>query len=85
MTFASTEWREFCLSFAPFALATAGAGAFEVDGGKGECRGECGRELLALGFAEDWPLDAADLDADLDNAGEADERLLASSHASTSS
>jgi hypothetical protein len=52
MTFASTEWREVCLSFAPFALATAGVGALELEVGKGDCRGEC-RELLALGFAED--------------------------------
>lgn len=83
MTFASAEWREFCFSFAPFAFAVGATGVLEVDAGKGECGGDCGLELLALGFAEDWPLDTADLDADLDKAGDADEGLLASSQASS--
>lgn len=43
--------------------------------------GDCGRELLALGFADEWLLDGRD--ADLDKAGEADE--LASSQPSSGS
>lgn len=80
MTFASTaEVRLFCFSFDLFAFVVA-AGVLD---GRGECGGDCGRELLALDFAEGWPLDTADRDADLDKAGEAEVPVLASSQTSS--
>lgn len=71
MTFASAEWRAFCLSLAPFESFS-----FVL----GEREGECGCEFGALGFADDWLLDIADRVADRDKAGDTE---LASSQSSS--